>query len=60
VQEAALALLLEQELTKKQILELYLNRVYLSGGVYGVETMSRNLFGRSANALTLPEAALIA
>jgi len=59
-QEAALALLLEQELTKNQILELYLNRVYLSGGVYGVETMSRNLFGRSANALTLPEAALIA
>lgn len=59
-QEAVLALLLEQELTKKQILELYLNRVYLSGGVYGVETMSRNLFGRSASSVTLPEAALIA
>ncbi len=60
LQEAVLALLLEQELTKQQILELYLNRVYLSGGVYGVETMSRNLFGRSANSLSLPEAALIA
>jgi penicillin-binding protein 1A len=60
VQEAMLALLLEQELSKKQILELYLNRVYLSGGVYGVETMSRNLFGRSAAALSLPEAAMIA
>ncbi len=59
-QEAVLALLLEQELTKKQILELYLNRIYLSGGVYGVETMSRNLFGKRASALTLPEAALIA
>jgi penicillin-binding protein 1A len=59
-QEAVLALLLEQELSKKQILELYLNRIYLSGGVYGVETMSRNLFGRSAKAVTLPEAALIA
>ena len=59
-QEAVLALLLEQELTKQQILELYLNRVYLSGGVYGVETMSRNLFGRSASDVTLPEAALIA
>jgi penicillin-binding protein 1A len=59
-QEAVLALLLEQELTKKQILELYLNRVYLSGGVYGVETMSRNLFGRGASQVTLPEAALIA
>ena len=59
-QEAVLALLLEHELTKDQILELYLNRVYLSGGVYGVETMSRNLYGKSASALTLPEAALIA
>jgi penicillin-binding protein 1A len=59
-QEAVLALLLEQELSKKQILELYLNRVYLSGGVYGVETMSRNLYGKPASALTLPEAALIA
>jgi 1A family penicillin-binding protein len=59
-QEAVLALLLEQELSKPQILELYLNRIYLSGGVYGVETMSRNLFGKPASAVTLPEAALIA
>ena len=44
-QEAVLALLLEQELSKDQILELYLNRVYLSAGVYGVDTMSQNLFG---------------
>ena len=55
-----LALLLEQELSKKQILELYLNRIYLSGGVYGVETMSQNLYGKPASKLTLPEAALIA
>jgi penicillin-binding protein 1A len=59
-QEAVLALLLEQELSKKQILELYLNRIYLSGGVYGVETMSRNLLGKPASAVTLPEASLIA
>ena len=59
-QEAILALLLEQELTKTQILELYLNRIYLSGGVYGVETMSRNLYGKPASNLTLPEASLIA
>lgn len=59
-QEAVLALLLEQELSKDQILELYLNRIYLSGGVYGVETMSRNLYGKPASALTLPEAALVA
>jgi penicillin-binding protein 1A len=60
LQEAGLALLLEQELSKNQILELYLNRVYLSGGVYGVETMSENLYGKAASRLTLPEAALIA
>lgn len=60
LQEAVLALLLEQELSKTQILELYLNRVYLSGGVYGVETMSENLYGKAASRLTLPEAALIA
>ena len=59
-QEAVIALLLEQELSKKQILELYLNRIYLSGGVYGVETMSQNLYGKSAGKLTLPESALIA
>ncbi len=59
-QEAVLAVLLEQELTKKQILELYLNRIYLSGGVYGVETMSQNLYGKPASRLTLPEASLVA
>ena len=40
-QEAALAVMLEIFLSKKEILELYFNRVYLSGGVYGVESMSR-------------------
>ena len=59
-QEAILALLLEHELSKQQILELYLNRIYLSAGVYGVETMSRNLYGKPANSLTLPEATLMA
>ena len=51
---------MEAQLTKPQILELYLNRVYLSAGVYGVETMSEHLFRKSAKTLTLPEAALIA
>jgi penicillin-binding protein 1A len=59
-QEAVIALLLEQELSKKQILELYLNRVFLSAGVYGVETMSENMFGKAAARLSLPEAAMIA
>jgi penicillin-binding protein 1A len=58
--EAALALMLERMLKKDQILELYLNRVYLSGGLYGVEAMSRNLFVKPAKNVTLAEAALIA
>ena len=37
--------MIDSRLTKQQILELYLNRIYLSAGVYGVETMSRHLFG---------------
>jgi penicillin-binding protein 1A len=60
IREAVLALLIEAELTKPQILELYLNRIYLSGGVYGVETMSRQLFGKAAKDLSLAECALIA
>jgi penicillin-binding protein 1A len=58
--EAVLALLLEQQLTKDQILELYLNRVYLSSGVYGVEPLSRRLFGKTARDLDLAESAIIA
>jgi 1A family penicillin-binding protein len=58
--EAAIAVMLEAQLTKKQILELYLNRIYLSAGVYGVETMSEHLFRKPASAITLPEATLIA
>jgi penicillin-binding protein 1A len=60
IREAALALLIDSGLSKDQILELYLNRIYLSAGVYGVETMSRNLFGRPAKSLNLAESALIA
>jgi 1A family penicillin-binding protein len=58
--EAAIALLIEAQLTKTQILELYLNRIYLSGGVYGVQTMSEHLYRKPASVVTLPEAALIA
>ncbi len=60
IREAVLALMIEAELSKAQILELYLNRIYLSGGVYGVQTMSRQLFGKPAKDLTLAESALIA
>ncbi len=58
--EAVLALMIERRLSKPQILELYLNRIYLGGNVYGVEAMSRNVFGKSAADLTLPESAFIA
>jgi 1A family penicillin-binding protein len=60
IKEAALAVMLEIFLSKKQILQLYFNRVYLSGGIYGVESMSEKMFGKKASDLTLPEAALIA
>jgi 1A family penicillin-binding protein len=58
--EALLSVMLEQVLTKDQILELYLNRIYLSGGVYGVEAMARKLFVKRARDLDLAESALIA
>ena len=60
IKEGGIALLLEAQLSKKQILEFYLNRVYLSAGVYGVETMSQHLFRKPARAITLPEAAFVA
>jgi len=60
IKEAGLALLIEAQLTKAQILEFYLNRVYLSAGVYGVESMSQHLFRKPSSAVTLPEAAFIA
>jgi penicillin-binding protein 1A len=59
-QEGALALMLEMRLTKEEILELYLNRVYLGAGAYGVEKMSQHLFAKPARDLTIAESALIA
>ena len=60
IKEGGIALLIESQLSKRQILEFYLNRIYLSGGVYGVETMSQHLFRKPASAITLAEAAFIA
>ena len=60
VKEAVLAGLIEQQLTKDQILELYLNRVALSAGTFGVEAMSRQLFAKRAKDLSLIESALVA
>jgi len=58
--EAVLAVLIEQQLTKDQILELYLNRVALSAGTFGVEAMSRQLYGKRAKDLGLLESAIVA
>ena len=60
VEELALALWLELRLSKHDILELYLNRVYFGGGAYGIEAASKRYFDRSARELTLGQAALIA
>src|SRR5881275_2546202 len=58
--EAMVALRIEHEFTKQQILELYINRIYFGNGCYGVETASQAYFGKSASQLNLPEAALLA
>ena len=60
IKEASLAVMLEVFLSKREILELYLNRVYLGGGIYGVETMSQKMLGKSAADLSLGEAAMVA
>ena len=58
--ELRLARLLEGELTKEQLLEHYMNVIYLGNGVYGVEAASRDLFGKSVSQVSLSEAALLA
>ncbi|MCA1559318.1 MAG: PBP1A family penicillin-binding protein [Acidobacteria bacterium] len=60
IREAVLAVMIDARLSKEQILELYLNRIYLSAGVYGVQTMSQHLFGKPARDLNLAECALVA
>ena len=58
--EAMVALRIERDFTKQQILELYVNRIYFGSGCYGVETASLAYFGKNASKLNLPEAALLA
>src|SRR6059036_707177 len=58
--EAMVALRIEREFTKQQILELYVNRIYFGNGCYGIETASQAYFGKSASQLNLSEAALLA
>jgi len=60
VQEAILALWLERRFTKDQLLEIYLNRVYLGSGAYGVDAAARLYFGVPAKRVTLWQAAILA
>jgi 1A family penicillin-binding protein len=58
--ELRVARLMERSLSKDQILQLYMNAIYMGNGVYGVEAASRDLFGKSVSKITLPEAAMLA
>ena len=60
IKEAFLALQIERRYTKNEILELYLNLIYLGSGAYGVEAASQTYFGKSVGDLTLAESALVA
>jgi penicillin-binding protein 1A len=59
-QEALLAIWLERNYSKEQILELYINRVYFGSGAYGVEAAAQKYFGKSARSVTIAEAAILA
>ncbi|MFS8117980.1 MAG: transglycosylase domain-containing protein, partial [Microcoleus sp.] len=60
IAEAVMSIRLEQILNKDQILQLYLNQIYLGHNLYGVETASRSYFNKSADSLTIAEAAMLA
>ncbi len=59
LKEATLAIRLEKNLTKEEILELYLNKIYFGHGAYGVEMAARSYFGKSISDVDLAEAALL-
>jgi len=60
IKEQIVALLVEQQFSKEQILETYLNHVYLGCGIYGVEAASQRFWAKHASEVTLDEAALLA
>jgi penicillin-binding protein 1A len=60
VKEAILAYKIDKYLNKDEILNLYLNQIYLGHGTYGIESAALGYFGKSAKDLNLPEAALLA
>ncbi len=60
IQEALLAMEIERYYTKDEILERYLNLIYLGSGAYGVDAAAHTYFGRGAESLTLGQAAMLA
>jgi penicillin-binding protein 1A len=60
VQEALLAIEIERYYTKDEILERYLNIIYLGAGAYGVDAAAHTYFGRSVDKLTVAQAAMLA
>ncbi|MEX2524633.1 MAG: penicillin-binding protein 1A [Gammaproteobacteria bacterium] len=58
--EIFLALKIEQELSKEEVLELYLNKIYLGHRAYGIGSAAQVYYGRNVNELTLPQIAMIA
>src|SRR5258707_11469426 len=58
--EAMVALRIEKDFTKQQIIELYMNRIYFGAGCYGVQTASLAYFGKDAAKLNLSESAILA
>ncbi|MDD4681048.1 MAG: transglycosylase domain-containing protein, partial [Clostridia bacterium] len=59
IQEAYLSIQLEQEYEKDDILEAYLNTIYLGGGNYGIKAAAENYFGKELHELTLRESAAL-
>ncbi len=60
INEAFLALWLERRLTKREILKLYLDRVYMGGGTFGIQAAAEFYFGKSVRDVNLAEAAMLA
>ncbi len=60
IQEALLAIQIERQYKKEEILKMYLNQVYFGHGAYGTEQAARTYFGKHVEELTLPQSALLA
>ena len=60
MRELVIAIKLENQLSKDEIFENYLNTIYFGRGAYGVETGSQVYFGRGADQLSIPQAAVLA